>query len=124
MSEPIVDQERLAETLLWLCAVPSPIGEEKALCDAVVTRLARVPLAAPVRRYGDSIVVPVTRGTGGPRIALAGHLDVVRTAHDGPPRRASGKYLGLRRRAGRAPAGQTGHHGYLFSTASRTRCVS
>ena len=80
-------QERLAETLLWLCAVPSPIGEEKALCDAVTARLARVLLAAPVRRYGDSIVVPVTRGTGGPRIALAGHLDVVRTAHDGPPRR-------------------------------------
>jgi succinyl-diaminopimelate desuccinylase len=79
--------DRLADTLLWLCEIPSPIGEEKALCDAVQERLSRVPLAGAVRRYGDSIVVPVTRGTGGPRLALAGHLDVVRTAHDGPPRR-------------------------------------
>jgi succinyl-diaminopimelate desuccinylase len=78
--------ERLAETLLWLCQIPSPIGEEKDLCDAVVDRLGHVSLAGPIRRYGDSIVVPVTRGTGGPKIALAGHLDVVRTAHDGPPR--------------------------------------
>jgi succinyl-diaminopimelate desuccinylase len=77
---------RLADTLLWLCRVPSPIGEERALCDAVVARLGAVPLAAPIRRYGDSIVVPVTRGTGGPRVALVGHLDTVRTSHDGPPR--------------------------------------
>jgi succinyl-diaminopimelate desuccinylase len=57
----------------------------------VVDRLERGParLAGPIRRYGDSIVVPVTRGEkpGGPRIALVGHLDVVRTSHDGPPRR-------------------------------------
>ena len=53
--------ERLAETLLWLCRVPSPIGEERDLCDAVADRLARVALAGPIRRYGDSIVVPVTR---------------------------------------------------------------
>src|SRR5262249_47668186 len=32
------------------------------------------------------IVVPVSRGTRGPSIALAGHLDVVRTSHDGPVR--------------------------------------
>lgn len=77
---------RLADTLLWLCRIPSPIGEEKALCDAVEARLAGIALAGPIRRYGDSLVVPVTRGTGGPRLAFAGHLDVVRTAHDGPPR--------------------------------------
>lgn len=78
--------ERLADTLLWLCQIPSPIGEERDLSNAVADRLARVPLAGPIRRFGDSIVAPVTRGTGGPKIALAGHLDVVRTAHDGPPR--------------------------------------
>jgi succinyl-diaminopimelate desuccinylase len=87
-------EERLAELLLWLCDVPSPIGEEQALCDAVAARMARSPLAAPIRRFGDSIVVPVTRGTGGPKIALAGHLDVVRTSHDAPPRREGDRVYG------------------------------
>jgi succinyl-diaminopimelate desuccinylase len=90
-TEALSHAERLAATLLWLCEIPSPIGDEKALCDAVVDRLERGPatLAGPIRRFGDSIVVPVTRATkpGGPRIALVGHLDVVRTSHDGPPRR-------------------------------------
>lgn len=91
--EPSVWNERgmngpsmLADTLLWLSSIPSPIGEEKALCDAVERRLSASALDAPIRRYGDSLVVPIRRGTGGPKIALVGHLDVVKTAHDGPPR--------------------------------------
>jgi succinyl-diaminopimelate desuccinylase len=76
----------LAQDLLWLCSIPSLIGEEKPLCDAVQERLSRRPLAAPIRRYGDSIVVPVRRGSGGPRVVLGGHLDVVRTEHEGLPR--------------------------------------
>jgi succinyl-diaminopimelate desuccinylase len=76
----------LEDTLLWLCSTPSLIGEERALCDAVEERVNRATLAAPVRRYGDSLVVPVTRGSGGPHVVLAGHLDVVRTEHDGPAR--------------------------------------
>lgn len=76
----------LSDTLLWLCEIPSPIGEERALCDAVQARLARTELAAPIRRYGDSIVVPLTKNSGGPHLALVGHLDVVRTEHDAPPR--------------------------------------
>jgi succinyl-diaminopimelate desuccinylase len=85
---------RLAETLLWLCNIPSPTGEERLLADAVLDRVARSRLAAPPRRHGDSLVVPVTRGTGGPRITLAGHLDVVRTSHDGPPRIEGDKLYG------------------------------
>jgi succinyl-diaminopimelate desuccinylase len=76
----------LSDTLLWLCNIPSPIGEERALCDAVSERLLAQPMAAPIRRFGDSIVVPLTRATGGPHVALIGHLDVVRTVHDGPVR--------------------------------------
>jgi succinyl-diaminopimelate desuccinylase len=76
----------LAQTLLWLCAQPSLIGEERALADALSQRFTRDALAAPVRRYGDSLVVPLLRGRGGPHVVLAGHLDVVRTQHDGPPR--------------------------------------
>lgn len=76
---------RIHETLLWLCNIPSPIGEEREICDAVAARMA--PRAcAPIRRTGNSIVVPITRGTGGPPVTLAGHLDVVRTVHDLPPR--------------------------------------
>jgi succinyl-diaminopimelate desuccinylase len=85
----------LEETLLWLCSVPSPIGEEKALCDAVSERLSRLKLAGPIRRYGDSIVVPVTRRreAGRRHIALAGHLDTVRT-ENGPARVENGRCYG------------------------------
>jgi len=84
----------LAETLLWLCKIPSPIGEEREICDRVSERLNQVRLAAPIRRYGESIVVPLTRGNGGPHIALAGHLDVVRTVHEGPARIEGDKLYG------------------------------
>jgi succinyl-diaminopimelate desuccinylase len=78
--------DRLVGTLRWLCEIPSFTGEEGPLCDAVAERIGRVALASAPRRYGHSLVVPVARGTGGPRIALVGHLDVVRTLHDGPVR--------------------------------------
>ena len=80
------EDARVVETLLWLCRIPSPTGEEGPICDALVERLSRSTLAGPIRRYGESIVVPVTRGSGGPKIALVGHTDVVRTSHDGPVR--------------------------------------
>src|SRR3954469_23915905 len=84
----------LTETLLWLCKIPSPIGEEREICDRVTERLSQVRLAAPIRRYGESIVVPLTRGNGGPHVALAGHLDVVRTVHEGPARIEGDKLYG------------------------------
>jgi succinyl-diaminopimelate desuccinylase len=85
----------LEETLLWLCAIASPIGEEKALCDAVEERLGRLALAAPIRRYGDSIVVPVVRRRekGRAHVVLAGHLDTVRT-ENGPARIEGGRCFG------------------------------
>ncbi len=75
----------ISDTLLWLCSVDSPIGEERALCDAVSARLLRLKLADPIRRYGDSLVIPWLRKTGGSHIALVGHLDTVRT-ENGPAR--------------------------------------
>ena len=86
--------DSLTETLLWLCKIPSPIGEEAEICTAVADRVAKVALASAVRRYGNSIVVPLTRGTGGPHVALVGHLDVVRTDHDAPPRIEGDKLYG------------------------------
>jgi succinyl-diaminopimelate desuccinylase len=84
----------ITRTLLWLCEISSFIGDEGPICDAVAARLAKLPLAAPIRRYENSIVVPVTRGTGGPHVGLVGHLDVVRTSHDGPPRVEGGRLYG------------------------------
>lgn len=80
-------QEELTETLLWLCRIPSPIGDEQEICAAVAERLSRLPLASPIRRYGNSIVVPVVRdrSPGRPHVALVGHLDTVRT-ENGPAR--------------------------------------
>ncbi len=84
----------LEETLLWLCTIVSPIGEEKALCDAVAERFGRLVLPSPIRRYGDSIVVPlVRRRDGKPHIVLAGHLDTVRT-ENGPARIENGRCFG------------------------------
>ena len=78
--------ERLDATLLGSARSRRPSARSGPSATPSPRAWPGIALAAPIRRYGDSIVVPVTRGTGGPRIALAGHLDVVRTAHDGPPR--------------------------------------
>ncbi len=87
--------EKLGETLLWLCAIPSPIGEETAICDAVAARLERLPLAAGIRRYDNSLVVPVSRKRtpNRPHVALVGHLDTVRT-ENGPARIEAGRCYG------------------------------
>src|SRR5579864_7900687 len=77
--------ELLDAALLWLCTIASPTGEERALCDAVQARMSQLPLPSPVRRYGDSIVVPVVRAGRRPHLALVGHLDTVRT-ENGPAR--------------------------------------
>ena len=84
----------LDETLLWLCAIDSPIGEEKALCDAVEKRLADGKKKLRARRYGNSIVVPFIR-KGGTRkhIGLIGHLDTVRT-ENGPAKMEDGRCFG------------------------------
>lgn len=82
-----MDAERLAETLVWLCSVASPIGEEKELCDLLAVRFPQC------RRYGNSIVVPLTRAGGRPHVALVGHLDTVRT-ENGPARREGDRIFG------------------------------
>lgn len=52
----------------------------------MVARAATWNAAGPTLRVINSIAVPLTRNTGGPHIVLAGHLDTVRTQHDGPAR--------------------------------------
>src|ERR1700712_4708782 len=76
----------LAQTLLELTTIKSPIGEERELCDHVQARLAKSFGADAITRFRDSLIVRVRALAGAPRIALVGHLDVVRTEHDGPAR--------------------------------------
>ncbi len=76
----------LEATLLELCAIPSPTGEEGPLCDHVEAKLVELLGRACVVRDGHSLVVTPRVREGLPPVVLAGHFDVVRTSHDGPPR--------------------------------------
>src|SRR5215510_5032932 len=62
------------------------IGEEKELCDALEARADSWPGASTRVRVLQSFAQQISRNTGAPRIALVGHLDTVRTQHDGPAR--------------------------------------
>jgi len=84
----------LSDTLLALARIPSPIGEEAALCDHVEERLVRSLGADTITRFHDSLIVRAVRREGAPRIALVGHLDTVRTQHDGPARIEGNKLYG------------------------------
>lgn len=86
--------QALSDTLLALTQIPSPIGEEAALCDHVEERLARSLGADTITRFHDSLIVRAVRHEGAPRIALVGHLDTVRTDHDGPARIEGNKLYG------------------------------
>ncbi len=78
--------DALRDTLLALTRIPSPIGEEAELCHHVAARLTRSLGADAISRFHDSLIVHATQRPNAPRIALVGHLDTVRTQHDGPPR--------------------------------------
>lgn len=75
----------LEATLLELCAIASPTGEEAALCDHVEAEL-RGLYGDSVQRDGHSLVVLPPASSTGPSVVFAGHFDVVRTSHDGAPR--------------------------------------
>jgi len=87
--------EALARRTEALCAEPSPIGHERALCDAVEA-WARGRFKS-VERVGDSLVVRVdgARDPGRPLVALCGHLDTVPVHEEdrGPPRREGGRIV-------------------------------
>ena len=88
----------LSARLESLCRIPSPIGEERALCDEV-ERWARGHFHS-VRRVRNSLLVLVDgaspAGQGRPLVALCGHLDTVPIHPDDQgkgPARAAGKLV-------------------------------
>ena len=76
----------LCDTLLALTRIPSPIGEEAELCDHVEERLSASLGSDAITRFHDSLIVHAAQRPNAPKIALVGHLDTVRTQHDGPVR--------------------------------------
>lgn len=60
----------LTETLAWLVDIPSETGRERAICDALVERLAGHSLT----RVADSLVVG---DPGEGKVIIAGHTDTV-----------------------------------------------
>jgi succinyl-diaminopimelate desuccinylase len=89
--------EALAARTEALCAVGSPIGDEKALCDQLEGwARGRFP---GTRRVENSLVVmvdpPGPAGPARPLVALCGHLDTVpvHPADAGPPRREGGRIV-------------------------------
>jgi succinyl-diaminopimelate desuccinylase len=89
--------EALAARTEALCAVPSPIGRERELCDRVEAwARGRFPAT---RRLSHSLVVMVDGAAaepGRPLVALCGHLDTVpvHAADEGrPPRREGGRLV-------------------------------
>lgn len=76
----------LAKDLLWLCGIYSPTGHEGPIADAIMARLGCGRADFEWHRIGNSLMVVLNPCASGPRVALAGHTDVVPTEHDGPPR--------------------------------------
>jgi len=94
-------EEALARRAEALCAVPSPIGEEKALCDELegwarrhFPHVHRILNSLVVRVDGDA-PAPVAPGLSRPLVALCGHLDTVpvHAGDRGPPRRQGGRLV-------------------------------
>lgn len=65
----------LTDTLVWLVDTPSELGDEAALCSALIERLAGQYDESSLARIGDSIVVG--KPTGKPLVLLVGHIDTV-----------------------------------------------
>ncbi len=86
--------DSLTRTLLEICQIDSFIGEEAKLCSAIETRLKKRLGDKAVTRFRDNLIVHVGANNHGPKLCLAGHLDVVRTQHDAPARIEGSKLYG------------------------------
>ncbi|MHB1845395.1 MAG: succinyl-diaminopimelate desuccinylase [Deltaproteobacteria bacterium] len=86
--------ERLSARTLELCRVPSPISEERALCDELQRWAGERLVGWPVRRVSHSLVIG-ERATDRPTVALVGHLDTVPYfPEDQPPHREGSRIVG------------------------------
>jgi succinyl-diaminopimelate desuccinylase len=83
----------LADDLVGLIGVPSPTGEEEALCNALARRLSPRYGADALLRVGNSLVVG--RPGPGTNISLYGHLDTVPAQGNAVPSIDRGRVFGV-----------------------------
>ena len=83
----------LADDLVWLIGIPSPTGEEEALCNALARRLSPRYGSDALLRVGNSLVVG--RPGPGTLIALYGYLDTVPAQGNATPEVRDGRVFGL-----------------------------
>jgi succinyl-diaminopimelate desuccinylase len=83
----------LAGDLAWLIGIPSPTGEEEAICNALARRLSPRFGADGLMRVGNSLVAG--RPGKEPLISLYGHLDTVPAQRNAVPEERNGRVFGL-----------------------------
>jgi succinyl-diaminopimelate desuccinylase len=83
----------LAGDLAWLIGIPSPTGEEEALCNALARRLSRRFGADGLMRVGNSLVAG--QPGRGALLTLYGHLDTVPAQRNAVPQERGGRVFGL-----------------------------
>ena len=83
----------LLDTLAWLVDIPSVIGEEGPLCEALAGRLGDTYREEDVRRTRNSLVVGSR--TGRPLVLLVGHIDTVPWQGQGPAHVEGDRLYGL-----------------------------
>jgi len=83
----------LAADLAWLIGIPSPTGQEEALCNALARRLSPRFGGDGLMRVGNSLVAG--RPGKRPLITLYGHLDTVPAQRNAVPEERAGRVFGL-----------------------------
>lgn len=82
----------LRESLIWLGGISSPTGSETPIARELEQRLSAWQL--PVRRHGNSLVAPLSSGSGGPKVLLVCRLDTVEAGRFQQPREDGGRVVG------------------------------
>ena len=83
----------LLGTVAWLVDIPSVIGAEGPICEALAGRLGETCRQEDIRRIRNSLVVGSR--TDRPLVLLVGHIDTVPWQGQGPAHVEGGRLFGL-----------------------------
>jgi len=84
----------LTERLLRLLRVPSPTGEERAICDFLVDQLRRDGPGYAIERVGNAFALFPAQRRREQLVAFVGHLDTVPDTGGNPPHVAGERIFG------------------------------